>query len=374
MRILHLCASHRWTGAAEPAARQAAAQTRLGHDVHFAVTAGHSLDREARALGVSVVGDVPFDRTLWPQRRLADLRLLRGVIASLAPDIVHAHLTHDHILAALAIGARGARKPVLVRTWHREAKPRRDPFARYFASRTVGAVAVSRELADQLRRTYGFPESRIAVARGAVDCTRFFPSDRGAAMRARWGVPLDAPVAGIISRLRVARGIEWLLDSAEEFLQSVPTAWLVICGRGNWQEEMKARIASHPHRARIVHAGYVSGTDLEDSYNAFDVGLLLRPGNDGACRGALEAMACGKPVVAGDIGALRDLVGGTERGWLVPDMDRRALGDALAAALRELDETRRRGAIAQRDVAALYGEESLAAEMVRFYGALITAT
>lgn len=372
MRILHLAASHRWTGAAEPAARLARAEAALGHEVRFALTPGSSFDREAAALGLDVERSIPFDRSLLLHRRWRDRGLLARLIGGFKPDIVHAHLTHDHVLAALVIGAPRVGAPILVRSWHREAKPRRDPLTRWLGSRrTFGAVAVSRQLAGELSRAYGFPESRVLVTRGTVDCRRFQPTGRGSAMRERWGVPAGAPVAGVISRLRVARGIEWLLDAAEEFLARVPDGWLVICGRGNWQEAMKARIASHPHGVRIRYAGYVTGADLEDAYNAFDVGLLLRPGNDGACRGALEAMACGKPVIAGDLGALRDLIGGTERGWLVPDMDRGALAEAVVGALANLSETRRRGAIARAAMEGAYGEAGLAGEVAGFYERLM---
>ncbi|MBX3728564.1 MAG: glycosyltransferase [Candidatus Sumerlaeia bacterium] len=96
MRILHIMASHRWTGAAEPAARAAAGQVRAGHEVLFALTAGASFDEHARALGVPTTDRVPFERSYLPHRKLRDLRRLRALVASFRPDIVHAHLTHDH--------------------------------------------------------------------------------------------------------------------------------------------------------------------------------------------------------------------------------------------------------------------------------------
>jgi glycosyltransferase involved in cell wall biosynthesis len=371
MKILHLTASHRWTGAAEPAARLAAAQTKLGVEVLYAMTAGHSFEREATALGVAVTDEVAFQRSYLPHRKLRDLRNLRSLIENVRPDIVHSHLTHDHMLAAVAIGSPGALKPLLVRTYHREASPRRDFLSRWIARRTAGAMTVSEALAVQVREAFTFPEERVVIAGGAVDSVRFAPSDRGAAMRERWGIPAGAPVVGTISRLRVERGIAWLLDAAEDFLSASPTAWLVICGRGNYQEEMKDRIAKHPLRDRIHYAGYVSGSDLEDAYNAFDVALLLRPGNDGACRGALEAMACGRPVIAGDIGALHDLIQGTERGWLVADGDRKGLADVVTRALGDLTETRRRGAIAREAMAREFGEEALAREAIAFYERLL---
>lgn len=372
MRILHIMASHRWTGAAEPAARAAAGQVRAGHEVLFALTAGASFDEHARALGVPTTDRVPFERSYLPHRKLRDLRRLRALVASFRPDIVHAHLTHDHTLAALALGARGAAgRPLLVRTFHREEKLRSDPLTRALrVGRTDGFVTISGSMARQLRATYGLDAARIACIGGGVDGERFAPSDRGALLRARWGIAPDAPVAGIVSRLRPARGHLWLLDAAARVLPARPAARLVVCGRGSWKDELAAHVARHPARDQIVLAGYVTGTDLEDSYNAFDVALLLKPGNDGACRAALEAMACGRPLIGGDLGALHDLLAGTEAGWLVPPDDVEALAAALGQALDDPTGCRTRGARARQHIERHFTEEAMTAQLLAFYAAL----
>src|SRR3981081_3706830 len=59
---------------------------------------------------------------------------------------------------------------------------------------------------------------------------------------------------------------------------------------------------------RIHFGGYLRGPGLVEAYRALDVAVWLREGNDGACRGVLEAMACGVPVIAGEEGAPAELV------------------------------------------------------------------
>jgi glycosyltransferase involved in cell wall biosynthesis len=372
LRILHVMASHRWTGAAEPAARLAAGQVKAGHDVLFSLTGGSSFEKEATALGVTVTNRVPWVRSYWPHRITRDVRRLRELLADFKPHILHAHLTHDHIKAGVANGPIQAGKPLLVRTYHREVPPRADAFTRSLVEkRTAGAIAVSRNLSEQLATTFGLAPARVACVGGDIDADRFAPSDRGARLRAQWSIPADAPVVGLVSRLRESRGVPWMLDAAEEFLALVPNARLVICGRGNYKEAMVERLASHPCRDRIVYAGYVSGDDLLDAYNAFDVFLMLRPGNDGACRAALEAMASGKPVIGGDVGAIHDLLCDGEVGWLVKVEDRRGLADAVVAALENLPEARRRGANARAAILAHHTETALIDEVTAFYERLL---
>jgi len=373
LRILHVIASHRWTGAAEPAARTALGQTRAGHDTLFAMTTGSSLEERSLELGVNVTGRVPFERSYWPHRKLRELHLLQELVADFRPDVVHAHLTHDHIMAGAAIGPTGPGKPVLVRTWHREEPPRRDAFTRALViKRTSGSIGVSGALCANIREAFDLPAERVARIGGSVDSDLFRPSDDGRArLRAKWGIPADAPVAGVVSRLRITRGIPWLLDAAEDFLAAVPNARLVICGQGSYKAEMLERLESHPRAAQIVYAGYVSGQDLLDSYSAFDVAFMLKPGNDGACRSALEAMACARPVIGGDLGAIHDLLAGSDDGWLVPADDRARLATATAEALSDPAAAIARGAKARSRIIRDCNLEAITRTTVGFYESLL---
>ncbi len=374
LKILHLMASHRWTGAAEPAARVAAGQTEQGHEVLFSLTTGSSFDKRAQELGVKTTDAVPFERTYWPHKKLRDLRCLKALIRDFQPQIVHTHLTHDHTLAAAALGPKGSKRPKLVRTFHREEKLRASLFTRRFVmARTDGVVVISEAMRRNSCQAYGLGEDRVALIGGGIDSERFRPTDRGGALRKKWGIPSDAVLIGLVSRLRVERGVEWLLDAAEEALPACPNARLVICGRGNYQDAMVERLKTHPAREQIHYAGYIEGTDLEDSYNAFDISLMLKPGNDGACRAALEAMACGKPIVGGDMGAIRDLVAGDSCGWLVPVGDRKALANAMKSAVDDPESRLHRGQTARQRILDTYSEEAMTLRTLAFYHQILKA-
>lgn len=341
LTILHLATSFRWTGVAEPAVQLARQQAALGHRVVVAMEPGGDFEARTRAAGLEVNTRLLTHRfhpwAVWQQHRL-----MRAFIEELRPDVVHAHLLHDHWMAGLTCGYRRGQRPsgapVLVRTFHREEEPRADPATRWLAGRTSGMIAISQSLAGRLQQAYAPVAGGLLVSGGAVDADEFKPGADPAVIRGEWGIPLGIPVVGLLSRLREARGIFWLLDAVEPLLRRVPQAVVVFCGRGRHADELAARIAQHPLRDSIRFPGYVPPDRLNEAYAALDVHCLLGPGNDGTCRAALQSMACERPLCAFDGGAMHDLLNpGSEDARravrLVTAGDVGGLADALASQL-----------------------------------------
>src|SRR6185295_5252570 len=102
------------------------------------------------------------------------------------------------------------------------------------------------------------------------------------------------------------------LEAFARVHRELPDAWLVLVGRGE-EEDALREFARQRGLSRVVFGGYLRGPGLLQAYRALDVAVWLREGNDGACRGVLEAMACAVPVIAGDDGSPPELVAGTGR-------------------------------------------------------------
>src|SRR5207302_6342751 len=172
-----------------------------------------------------------------------------------------------------------------------------------------------------------------------VDAQWFTPG-RAPELRARWGVPVEAPLAGIVARMKSERGHRVLLEAFARVLPQVPDAHLVLVGRGE-DEPVLRELASGLAPARIHFGGYLRGPGLVQAYRALDVAVWLREGNDGGCRGVLEAMACGVPVIAGSDGAPGELVG--ETGRAVAAEDPRSIALALQELLGDLGRAQQLG-------------------------------
>jgi glycosyltransferase involved in cell wall biosynthesis len=347
LRILHVVANPWWTGSADPALDLARALMERGHSVWFACVRGDVLEARARAAGVELVDGLSLDRTSRPWRLLAQVQGLRRVLRELAIDVVHAHQTHDHWLAALARPRTPTR---LVRTVHHRRAVHSGPAARWLLGRTDVLIAVSEGIAERLRGI-GVPADRMAVVSGAVDVERFAPGVAGEFVRRELGLAND-PVAGCVARMAPGRGHEVLLHAVARLRERLPTARLVLVGRGELRPALDALVRDLGLGQTVVFAGY-RNADLPAVLAALDCAVLLGAGSEESCRAVLEAMAVGLPVVAAPVGAVPEIVVDGETGWLV-EPAAHAVADRLDAALADRRRSRRMGAAGRRRVEALF--------------------
>jgi len=263
-----------------------------------------------------------LSRHLRPREILEDAQTLRTWVKQGSPDLLHAAFAHDHLLALWAARGTGA---LVVRTAHREADLLPGPLGlRLRALRRSDGVVVHAAAYRERLLLLGLDPERVLHAPGGVDLARFSPG-RAPLLREQWGVPADAPLAGIVARMKPDRGHELLLRAFANV--AVPSARLILIGRGEEEPRLRA-LAQELAPGRILFGGYASGPELVEAYRALDLAVWLREGNDGACRGVLEAMACGVPVIAGNRGAPPELV--AETGKVVADQPE------LCSALEEL--------------------------------------
>jgi len=208
----------------------------------------------------------------------------------------------------------------------------------------------------------GLDARRVAQVTAGVDA-RWFSPGRAPELRARWGIPAGAPLAGIVARMKPERGHDVLLRAFALVQRELPQAWLVLIGRGEAEQRLRG-LAGGLGIAHVVFAGYLRGPGLVQAYRALDVAVWLREGNDGACRGVLEAMACAVPVIAGDDGAPPELVAGTGR--VVSPADPSAIAAALLELLGDVGRARRLGRAA-RDRALEFTPRRAADETLSFW-------
>jgi len=332
LRVIHLASTKRLTGVAEPMVNLAFYQKALGHDVTLGFECGRSLEKYVKGMGLSILPDLHLDGHLNPFHIMQDIRRLRRHIETLRPDVVHCHLLHDHWIAVLA--ARGMLpRPFVFRTMHRFVPPYRDPLHRHLFTRLTDGIIVPSEAMRQLfLRWYPRFAPRMFVIRGGVNLVRYCPDVDGMRLRRELGIPEDVPVAGIVTRLRKDRGIDWLFASLPNVLKSIPKCRIMIVGKGELQSKIINIMNKPPFQGRVVMAGYRTH-DLPLTYGAMDVSLFLGLGSEGSCRAVMEAMACGTPVIGVDKGAVPEIISEGVTGFVVPEGDEKLLTERLCELL-----------------------------------------
>ncbi|MFJ5986146.1 glycosyltransferase [Lentzea sp. NPDC092896] len=305
------------------------------------------------------------------------VQFLRTDWETQVPDVVHAHGWLSGLAAVLS--AQHTRIPVLqsyhaVGTTSRQDRRTNDPVStkRLAVERLVGheaarVVAVSSDEAREVLRM-GIERTKLSVVPRGVDLDLFTPQD---SPTARTGLRQIVSVG----RLLPHKGFEDTIRA----LSKVEDVRLVIAGgaaEGDVRGDPEARRLLTQAQAlgvseKVRFAGHVPHADLPVLLRSADV-VVCTPRHRSSGSVALEAMACGVPVLATEVGALVDSVIDGLTGVQVPP--RRP--DAIARALRSLlaDGTQREllGAAGRDRVHARYSWQRIATDLVRTYTATIS--
>jgi glycosyltransferase involved in cell wall biosynthesis len=335
---------------------------RRGHQVEMAVDSRRPGDLRDRlvALGLPVRGDLGLSTKAGPLVHLRDAVRLRRLARDL--DLVHAHFSSDHALALLAL--RGLPRPRLVRTVHSARSLRTRPLQGLAHRRTDGLVAVCQAHARLLVERFGVDPRRVLASRGAVDPAAFAPE--GPDLRAELGLAPGQPTAGIVARVKADRRHQDLVEAFRAVAAGIPEARLVVVGRGEGLDALRARVAAAGLEERVIFAGYRTGPALAAAYRTLDAKVLLAEGNDGTCRALLEAMACGRAAVAYRFGAPAETVVDGVTGRLVEEGHVAGLAGALAQILGDPARARAMGLAGRARALELHGEERRAIEVEAF--------
>ena len=178
-------------------------------------------------------------------------------------------------------------------------------------------VAISGATKDYVLRL-GAKPSKITVIYNGVDVARFriIPGKREE-MRRKLGIPQDANVVLTVRRLVYKNGVDTLLDCAKIAVKKNPKIIFLAVGKGPDLESVRLQAAQLGISANFRLAGFVSDADLPFYYNLADFFVLPSKSGEGLPLVAMEAMACGLPVVATDVGGIKEILP-HEYGKLVP--------------------------------------------------------
>jgi glycosyltransferase involved in cell wall biosynthesis len=195
-----------------------------------------------------------------------------------------------------------------------------------------------------------------------VDTANFYPSpDRRLTTRRELGIPDDALVVGMVANIAPQKGIEYFIRAASIIQRRMPEAWFLMVGaRFDSQPEYAKRIQREIARSGVEGRIIVAGprADVERYYPAMDVKLITSvPRSEGTTTTAMEALACGVPVVATDVGAIKEVVTDQVTGLLVRPRDPQALADATCLLLRDAPRRSEMGRLGRQHAVERYASE-----------------
>ena len=254
------------------------------------------------------------------------------------PDLILNYSVYPEGYAAVSLG-RHLGVPVVLGAIGSDINRIPDPISGWLTRKTLRSAArvvtVSRHLSRQAIRL-GAHQDRTRVVWNGCDSSIFRLSDRESA-RAKLGIDLDAALIVFTGWISPSKGLADLLDAVIQLAPTHRTLRLVCLGSGSYRDELERKAQSAGVEQQVRFPGPSSPSEVARWLAAASV-FCLPSHAEGLPNAVIEALACGRPVVATRVGGIPELIDAGS-GLLVPPRNSEALAAALGEALaRSWDE------------------------------------
>ncbi len=280
-------------------------------------------------------------------------------------DLIDAHYFYPDGVAAAWLGRR-LHKPVVITARGSDLNllpeyPRPARLIREAAASAAGIITVSAALARRAEEI-GIRHPRLQVLRNGVDTTLFRPRDAGD-VRMRFAItgPLIVSVGNLVEN----KGHDLVIEA----LRDLPAdTRLLIAGDGPEERRLRDLTRRLGLEKRVIFTGRLPHEELPAIYSAADA-LVLASSREGWPNVLLEAMACGAPAVATDVGGVGEIITAPAAGRIVQTRT----AAAIAAAIRDLFATPPERAATRAHAEKFDWEATSRGQMALFRDILTTA-
>ena len=284
-----------------------------------------------------------FCRSAWKQIASRPVR----------PDLVHAHALYQ------AASVRPVDVPVVMNFPG-------EPHPRYLADiRKADALVADGWAADHLPAIIGKPVH--AVPKG-VDAELFRPA--GPNLRDTLGLAGRRVVLSV-GRFVPIKNMALLIDALAQMAPADPALHLLLVGEGPELQSLKEQAARLRVTRAVTFAGYVPQAQMAPYYRTADL-FALGSDFDNSPNVVLEAMACGLPIVATNVGGVAEYVAPGRGGDLVPRGDAAAMAGELGDWLSSAERRRDAGAFNRQRVVQDFSWRASASRLLDVYRAVLS--
>ena len=341
-----------------------------------------SIEYLAEARGVHPVKISSMSRKVSYVKDFLSLWKLIQLFRREKPSIVHTHTAKAGALGRIAAIVAGV--PVRVHTFHGHVfegyfSPLKTGFfkaiERFLARQTHCIIAISESQRRDLVEKHGVaPAGKVVTVPLGFELDPFLAVEghRGS-IRRMAGCPPGAPLIGWIGRLTSIKDPALFVATASAVHEKHPQARFVLVGDGELRPAVEKQVEQSSLNSIVSLLGLCR--EVSDVYADVDL-VVLTSANEGTPVVLLEAMACGRPFVATNVGGVADLMVGPgrrlpgfvvfENGILAERHDA-GLGAAVSYLLENPDQAREMGCVGRKFVAERYSQQRLADDLERIY-------
>ena len=293
-------------------------------------------------------------------------------VAEFQPDIIHAHHVWVTPYVAYEMGLPYVISCHGTDLMGFEKGPRYRDMALTAAQRAHSVIAISRQVQADAMKTYGLPEARVPLIWNGFGAEHFkvLPDATKENVLREFGLEgWDRPLVSFVGKFTHFKGIDVLLKAAAIYEKRLPGVQTLLVGHGELWDDMLA-LREELGLKGVHFLGHQPQDKVARVYNAADVSVVpSRVEPFGLV--AVEALACGTPVVATNAGGLPDFIN-EEVGALVPMENPQALAEAIINEI-ENNTKQTKGVYANRYAFENFTWKSQVAKMGELYRQAIAA-
>jgi glycosyltransferase involved in cell wall biosynthesis len=357
MFSLHIDTARTWRGGQNQVLLTVLGMRGLGHRAMLVAHAAGEL-RQRAAEGLELIPLAPkTEMDLGAAWRLSRL------VKQLRPDVIHAHDPHGVAMAALALSmSTQLTKPPLVAARRVDFHIKGNALSRW-KYRQVDCFICASDAIRQMLIADGVPAQRVTTVYEGIDLGRVEAAPK-ADLHAELWLPHQAPVVGNVAALVPHKGQRHLIEAAAIVVKEIPDARFVIAGEGELRPALERQIKEHRLEKHVFLAGF--RPDILSVHKAFDV-FVMSSVTEGLGTSLLDAMACGKPIVATTAGGMPEVVVNGRTGLLVPPRDHEAMAGAIVRLLRDEALRARMGEAGEARVREQFSSERMVQDTLAVY-------
>lgn len=327
-------------------------------------TDGALRERYERA-GVPV-DDFPLRNLYGPAAMRAGLAFAR-LVREWKPGVVHCHDIYTNIFCGFWARVGGARAVIASRRWGVDSSvPKLDGLNR-IASQCATRLLTNGS--DGLRTSAASAQPgsiRVVLLPNFLEPAAFeAASDAEIRLwRSSYGIPPESILVGVVARLAPVKHHELAIEAIARVRRSGRPAHLALVGDGPSRAKLEALVASRGLEGAVTFTGTLANRPVPQ--RNFDIAALSSK-SEGFANSLIEAMAVARPVVATDVGGVRDAVEHGVTGLLVGAEDEVGFAEAICRLIDNEALRRTMGEAGRARARALFEQQVVMEKLLHLY-------
>jgi len=292
---------------------------------------------------------------------------LTGLLRAARIQVLHSHDIYSNIMSVPWARAAGVPVVIASKRWIGAVPSRGHVWANRIAYALATHVLANSEMvAQSLREEDHVPRAKIKVLPNFLEPEAYdpYPLRQREVLWRRLGIPAGAIVIGTVARLSAVKNHALLLEAVSVLVRRHAELHVLLVGDGPERPQLEAAAASLAIGDRVHFAGELP--NLPNPHALLHISVLSSS-TEGFPNTIVEAMAAGRPVVATDVGGVREAVVSGRTGLLVPSGSVPSLAEALGTLLGDPERQERFGSAARQVARAKYDAGAVVGSLENWY-------